>query len=295
MTKKKTKKKVVKKVSSKKKVVVASIVDPNKPKILVFDIETKPIIGHVWSLWENNVGLNQIEKDWSVLSWSAKWLDAPPEEVMYQDQRGVKDIDDDKKLIQGIWNLLDEADIVITQNGKKFDVKKLNARFILNGMSPPSSFRHIDTQEIAKRHFAFTSNKLAYMTDKLCTVYKKLTDHGQFPGHMLWVECMKDNILAWQEMELYNKYDVLSLEELYHKLIVWDNRINFNVYSDSLDTICKCGGKDFMKNGFYFTNAGKFQKSRCKSCGCEHRSKVNLLSKEKKDSLKTHTHPSKTE
>jgi hypothetical protein len=292
---KKTKKQPAKIKPKVKKIKAVVAVPRSSPKVLVFDIETAPILAHVWGLWENNVGLNQIQSDWHVLSWSAKWLDDAPEKVMYQDQRGMKDITNDSDLIRGIWDLLDEADIVITQNGKKFDVKKLNARFILSGFPPPSSFRHIDTQEIAKRHFAFTSNKLAYMTDKLCTKYKKLTSHGKFQGHELWTECLKDNLEAWKEMELYNKYDVLSLEELYHKLIVWDSRINFNVYTDSLDVVCKCGSKDFIKNGFSYTNTSKFQKYRCKGCGSEHRDKANLLSSEKKESLKRHAHTSKSE
>lgn len=288
---KKTAKKAVKAKASK--VIVAP---KASPKVLVFDIETAPIIAHVWGLWENNVGLNQIQADWHILSWSAKWLDDAPDKVMYQDQRGVKNIADDSKTLKGIWDLLNEADVVITQNGKRFDQKKLNARFILSGFPPPSSYRHIDTQEIAKRHFAFTSNKLAYMTDKLCTTYKKLTSHGKFQGHELWTECLKDNLEAWKEMEHYNKYDVLSLEELYHKLIVWDNnRINFNVYHDGLENVCKCGSKDFSKNGFAYTNTSKFQKYKCKSCGSESRDRMNLLSKEKKASLRGNSTPSKAE
>lgn len=109
--------------------------------------------------------------------------------------------------------MLDEAEIVITQNGKKFDQKKLNARFILNGFQPPSSYKHIDTLCIARKHFGFTSNKLSQLTDKLCKKYKKLS-HNNFPGFELWQECIKGNIEAWNEMEKYNRQDVLSLEEL---------------------------------------------------------------------------------
>lgn len=256
------------------------------PKVLIYDIETAPIVAHVWGLWENNVGLNQIESDWHVLSWSAKWLGAPETEVMYMDQRGVKNIEDDSKLLKQIWDLLNTADVVITQNGKKFDQKKLNARFILNGFAPTTSYRHIDTAQIARKHFAFTSNKLAYLSDKLCETYKKLTNHGKFPGHELWVQCLKDNIEAWEEMEKYNKYDVLSLEELYNKLAPWDNSINFNVYTDTDSVACSCGSTTFRKNGFYYTNAAKYQKYTCKSCGKESRDKTNLLTPEKKDSLK---------
>jgi hypothetical protein len=105
----------------------------------------------------------------------------------------------------------------------------------------------------------------------------------------MWKECLAGNIEAWKEMEIYNKYDVLALEELYGKLIPWDSSVNFNLYHDSDVNECKCGGKDFIRNGFYYTNVGKFQKHKCKSCGAETRDRVNLFSDDKRASLKTHT------
>jgi len=259
-----------------------------QPKVLIYDIETAPILGHVWTLWENNVGLNQIESDWYVLSWSAKWLDAPASSVMYKDQRNAKNIEDDTELLKDIWKLLDEADIVITQNGKSFDQKKLNARFIINGFQPPSSYRHIDTKILAKRHFAFTSNKLEYMTDKLCTKYKKLK-HTKFAGFELWKQCLAGNIDAWKEMERYNKYDVLSLEELYKKLIPWDSSLNFNAYHDGHEHVCSCGSTELAKNGFYYTNTAKYQRYKCKSCGAETRDGASVMPKAKSKSLKRPT------
>ncbi len=238
----------------------------SKPKILVFDIETAPILGYVWGLWENNVGLNQIHSDWYVLSWAAKWLGE--KRMMQQDQSKAKNIEDDKGLLKGIWDLLDKADIVITQNGKSFDQKKLNARFVINGMQPPSSYKHIDTKILAKKHFAFTSNKLEYMTDKLCTKYKKLK-HTKFEGFDLWKECLRGNKAAWREMRKYNKYDVLSLEELYTKLIAWDNTINFSNILGEL--VCTCGSKSFVKRGFFYTSVAKYQRYRCSKCGSETR------------------------
>ena len=254
------------------------------PKVLIFDIETAPMLGFVWSLWENNVALNQLHKDWHILSWSAKWLGDPPSKVMYMDQRGEADIEDDTRILKGIWKLLDQADVVITQNGRSFDQRKLNARFILQGLKPPSSYKHIDTKLIASKHFAFTSNKLEYMTDKLCKKYKKIKTK-KFQGFELWSACLKGNKAAWNEMEKYNKYDVLSLEELYNKLIPWENNVNFNVYTNALTSVCKCGKGRIKRNGYYFTDVGKFQRLRCSSCGAETRGRENLLSKEKRKSL----------
>ncbi len=251
----------------------------NSPRILILDIETAPIIAHVWGLWENNVGLNQVVSDWHLLSWSAKWLNDPHNKIMYKDQRDVKDISDDNALLLGIWALLDEADIIITQNGKAFDVKKLNARFLMNGYVPPSSYRHLDTKQMASRHFGFTSNKLEYLTDKLCVKYKKIK-HTQFPGHELWTECLKGNMKAWKVMEKYNKHDVLSLEELFLKLRPWASDMTLSTYYPEADPECDCGCQVFTKNGYYYTTTGKFQKHRCSECGSEYRDSTNLLSKE---------------
>lgn len=257
----------------------------SKPKVLLLDIETSPLLSYCWALFDQNIGLNQIKSDWHVLAWSAKWLGDPPTKVMYEDQRNVKNIEDDSKILKNIWSLLDQADVIITQNGKKFDVKKLNARFILNGMQPPSSFKHIDTCQIARKHFGFTSNKLEYMTNKLCIKYKKLK-HNKFSGFELWRECLAGNIEAWKEMEKYNKYDVLSLEELYNKLQPWDSTVNFNLYHNHDEYKCNCGSQEFDKRGFTFTNVGKFQRYKCKKCGNWSRGSENLFTKEKRESLR---------
>lgn len=254
------------------------------PRILVFDIETAPNVAYTWGMWQQNIGLNQFLHDWYVLSWSAKWVGE--DYVMYEDKRESWHTQDDYDILASIWHLLDEADIVVTQNGKKFDVKKLNARFVQHGFKPPSSYKHIDTLMIAKRHFGFTSNKLEYMTDKLCKKYKKLK-HGKFPGMQLWTECLKGNPEAWDEMEEYNKYDVLSLEELAFILAPWSNQLpNLDLYYNDNDNHCLCGSTEWIDAGYAYTNLSKFAKFKCSSCGNEKRSRVNLLPKEKRQTLK---------
>lgn len=257
-----------------------------KPRILIIDIETSPLITYTWGLFDQNIGLNQIHTDWHLLSYSAKYLDE--KKIYYDDQRNAKDITNDKKLLEGIWKLIDESDIIIGQNSKSFDIKKLNARFIFHGMNPPSSYRQIDTLRLAKKHFGFTSNKLEYMSKKLCNKYKKLS-HKKFSGFELWKECLAGNKEAWDEMKKYNQYDVLSTEELYNKLKSWDNSIDFNVYEDGIVNSCKCGSNTFKKNGLFYSNNGKYQRYKCTKCSSETRSKQNLLSKEKRASLRPGT------
>lgn len=254
------------------------------PKILVIDLETAPLEFYGWGLFEQNPSLDMVIKDWSILSFSAKWLGAPAAEIMYQDTSKEKDPRNDAKLLKTIHSLVDEADVLLIQNSK-FDIGKFNARFILSGMKPPSSYKVIDTYKIAKKRFGFTSNKLAYMTDKLCTEYKKL-DHGEFAGFKLWKECLAGNKKAWAEMKKYNMYDILSLEELYTKMAAWDDSINLDIYSDDFQDRCSCGSPDFKKNGFIYTKTAKYERFTCQTCGKEKRGGANILSKEKRSALK---------
>jgi hypothetical protein len=261
------------------------ITEKKRPRILLLDIETKPLTSFVWQLWDNNVALNQIKEDWSILSWSAKWLGE--DEVFYQDNRHSKNLEDDKELLKDLWKLIDESDILVGHNIRKFDDKRISARFIANGFKSPSSYRMEDTMILAKARFGFTSNKLEYLTGKLCKKFKKL-DHAKFPGFKLWDECMKGNVEAWDEMQAYNQRDVESLEELYLILKPWDKKgYNVNVFNESEEISCTCGSVEFSKNGFVYSNTGKFQRYTCKKCGAETKSKENLLSKEKRKSLKS--------
>ena len=269
--------------------------DNQGPKILVLDIETSPLEVYCWGLFDQNIGLNQIKTDWSVLSWSAKWYEdakgkvyGPHKKLMYKDASQKKNKRDDDELLKEVWQLLDECDILLTQNGIRFDNKKLNARFALRKMTPPSSFKHIDTLNIMKKNFALTSNKLEYASNNFCVKYTKQTKR-EFAGFDLWKECLDGNKRAWAEMKKYNCYDVLALEELYQKLSPWDNSIDFNIYSDNLKNTCKCGSEKFIKRGFFYSPVGKFQRYKCDECGTETRSRKNLLSKEKKETIKTAT------
>lgn len=265
----------------------ASIPDPDTARILVLDIETKPIMAAIWSIWSQGgsvAGLNMIDRDWSILSWGAKWLGE--NRIFYEDQRDAPDLDDDKELLIKLGRLLNEADIVVAHNGKRFDVKKINARMIANGLPPVRPYKVVDTMLIAKAIFAFTSNKLEYLADLLNVTYKKLK-HAKYPGFELWKAVMKGDLRAWREMRVYNEYDVLSLEEVYLKLRAWDQKHpNVAVGSDSEEMQCPiCGGTHLERRGFAYTSTGKFQRIRCVGCGAWSRDKTNLLTKAKRKAL----------
>lgn len=237
----------------------------------IIDVETAPLVVYSWGIRDQVIGLNQIIKDWSVLAWSAKRLDDPASKIQYMDVRKEKDYSNDKAILIPLWKILDEAEIVITQNGQFFDAPKLNARFISHGMKPPSPYKHLDTYQLVKRVASFTSNKLEYLTDKLCTKYKK-TSHAKFPGMALWKACMDGNKEAWEEMKKYNILDVLSTEELYQKLRAWaPERFPKPYQSDKETRLCgTCGEGLLQKRGVHVTKASKKQRLQCQKCGAWH-------------------------
>lgn len=232
-------------------------------KTLVFDIESAPSQAYVWGAWKQNIGLvMDIQPEGYIMSIAYKWLD--DSEVHYLENR----TDNDKKLMKDFVKVLDEADFVIAHNGVKFDVPMIKSRLAIHGINPPSPFKTIDTLKIAKKEMRFRRNSLEHLAEVLSCNHKKLK-HGQFPGFKLWSECMKGNDDAWEEMKLYNEFDVIVLEEVYKKLRPFaSTHPNMNTGDDPLAQQCpRCSSGSLVRRGYYYTNKGKYQRFSCTSCG----------------------------
>jgi DNA polymerase elongation subunit (family B) len=260
----------------------------SKPKILIFDIETSPNLAHVWSFWNTNVGMSQIIEDGWMLSYAAKWLGE--DEIIYKENRKKTNY---RKFIKGLWDLINEADIVVAHNGKKFDLGWLRGQAAILRLAPPSPVKVVDTLLIARKIFYFPSYKLEYLT-RVFQVSGKLK-HKNFPGHELWVECLKENDLAWKEMKEYNIMDIVSLEELYMVMLPWiPNHPNLGVMVENEVSVCpNCGSPDHLqKRGFSYTNVSKFQRYACEKTtgGCGHwsRGRFNQYDKSKAKELLVH-------
>lgn len=233
-----------------------------KPKVLILDIETSLMELYGFGIRDQYISADQIKKDWTVLSWAAKWLN---EKTTFQNS---SDKDTEEVIIRRLVDIMDQADIIVGHNSKKFDIKRINAKCAEYDIKPPSSFQQVDTYILSKKHFNFSSHTLEYLLQKLNSPIKKLK-HGKFPGKSLWIECDKGNKAAFKEMATYNIYDVLGTEWLYKKLAPWGTAVNFGVYEDFEGVVptCSCGSKNTKKAGIKQTTKGKLQTYRCKDCG----------------------------
>lgn len=235
-------------------------------KILLLDIETSPNQVYTWGLWKQNIGINQIINCGSTLCWAAKWLNNP--KVMFKSQYHQSRAE----MLVSIHNLLDEADVVVHYNGENFDIPTLNKEFVLEGMTPPSTYRQIDLLKTCKAQFRFVSNKLDYVAQAL-----GLGAKTQHKGMELWTGCMHNNPESWKTMQEYNIQDVVLLERLYLRLLPWiKNHPNMALYTDGTEVVCiTCGGKHINRRGFQTTNASRFQRFRCMDCGTWMRGRLN--------------------
>jgi ribosomal protein S27AE len=254
------------------------------PKIITLDIETSPIVAYVWSLFKVNIGLNQIVKEWSILSYCAKTLGK--KQVRYEDTSKMADPRDDSELLVKLHAELSDCDIVIAQNGKAFDLKKINARFIEAGMLPVAPIKVIDTMLVAKDVAKFTSNRLAWLSEHLTETVKD--EHNEFPGMALWTECLKGNPKAWKVMRKYNCIDVPATEELYLKLRPYMvGHPNVAAYYNDDKMRCpRCASTHMVEQAKpALTQTGEYRRYQCGGCGGFSRSRYTLNSKAKRQSL----------
>lgn len=231
-------------------------------KILIFDIETSPNLGYIWGKYEQNV--IEYVNEWYVLCFCAKWLDKKKmfKSKLNDFKRYNKDKTNDLEVVKSMWDLFNEADVVIGHNSDKFDIKKMNARFLYHGLPPPSSYKSIDTLKIARKYFNFNSNKLDDLGNYL-SLGRKL----KHEGFSLWLKCMSGDKRAWNRMIRYNVQDVLLLEDIYLKFLPYiTNHPNYGIYVGKEYVCPNCGSDHLQKRGFHYTKMQVYQRIQCMNC-----------------------------
>ena len=234
------------------------------PRILLFDIETTPMISYTWGRWNQNVSLDQTIQESYMLCWSACWLSdqkvfgecLTPEEAISCD---------DSRIVESLWYYVNEADILVAYNGDAFDVKKINGMFFLKGLNPPSPYKVVDPCKVARSKFDFSSNKMDALANYLGISTKMNTDFN------LWKQCMNGSKESLDYMFEYNKKDVSILKEIYIKMLPYiTNHPNVCNYIGEAMACTHCGETEKyekLEGYYYYTNTNKYQLYRCLTCG----------------------------
>jgi len=229
--------------------------------ILLFDEETAPILGYTWKLWDTSI--IEVVRDTYLLSFAWKWYNKKKTDVLALPDFPLykKEPHNDRDLTKKLWELFDEADIVIGHNANKFDVKVANARFMHHNIRPPTPYKTVDTLREFKKYTNRSSFKLDFLS-------KQSTGQGKVRvDKQVWLGCLNGDLKEWSKMKVYNKRDVTLLEDRYKEILPWiTNHPNLNVIDDTRDKCPNCNGF-LSKRGRYITRTGKYQRYQCVECG----------------------------
>lgn len=222
-------------------------------KILSLDIETKPAVVYTFHAYDVNISPDQVIDPGGVLCFAAKWVG----------QKGIffasEWTDSREDMLGLLFDLLSEADAVITYNGNRFDLPKIQGEFVLLGMKPPAPVTSIDVLKAVKK-LGFMINKLAFI-GPLLNLGSKL----KHEGFSLWRSVLEGDPKAQKRMERYNIQDVHLLEKLYSRIKPY---IVDHPHLGNEKGLCgSCGSDHVHQRGWRRTKYFKTQRLQCQSCG----------------------------
>lgn len=227
----------------------------DQPRILTIDIETSPNLVYAWGLWDQNIGVSQLVEPSRVLCVAAKWYG--DQRVLFFDERGGRG-----EMAGAVWDLLDQADIVVGYNHEQFDLPHLHREFILAGLLPPSPAQQIDLLRVNRRRFKWVSNRLGYVADSL-GIGEKLETGGQ----SLWSAVLAGDEKAWAKFRRYNIQDVRLTEQLFDVLAPWIKLPHRGQWTGRMSCCYSCGSADLLVVGVVYGRAVAYPKAQCAGCG----------------------------
>lgn len=239
-------------------------------RVLYVDIETSPNIADVWGLWQQNVGLAQLRQSSRIMGFGAMWRGAKRVRWYSEYDPKTGEMDGQQAMLEAAWKLYDQADVVVTYNGDKFDHLHFNAAWVTAGMTPPSPVLSMDLYKTVKKNFRFPSNKLAYVSERLLGDTK--VKHA---GHQMWRDCLDPEVddatrrKAWAAMARYCRKDVALMEPLHDRLTPWlPAKVHMGLIGGKDSFGCqKCGSEELVSRGVAYTATRAYRQFCCRVCG----------------------------
>ena len=134
----------------------------------------------------------------------------------------MRDPSQESALLAALDQWLARFDVVVTFNGKSYDVPLLNTRYTLNGLKPPfGSYEHLDVLHIARKLWRdrLPSRALSELEKEIVQFYRT---EEEVPGWMI-PQLYFDYLRTGDARQLsgvfyHNARDILSLAALYNHI-----------------------------------------------------------------------------
>lgn len=223
-------------------------------RILLLDIEFRPVLAYVWRAWDENISPQQIVEDGGILCVGAKWLGDKGCELYSEWEHGHLG------MLEIIHDMMSHADALISYNGDRYDLVKLDGEFVKYGLPPRPPCTSIDCLKAVKR-FGYFRSSLGYVAPFL-----NLGGKLEHEGFNLWKKVMQGDENAQGRMAKYCKQDVLLLEKLYLKIRA-HIKTHPHMGRTGQEQCPSCGSSHAQSRGTRRTRSFKIQRLHCNSCG----------------------------
>ena len=124
-----------------------------------------------------------------------------------------KDRANDRVLAKDLRDALEEFDIWVSYNGRRFDIPFLNSRLLFHGLRPIEKKKHIDLLYQARYKLKLHSSRLASVQEHLGLSNKKTEIRGYH-----WTRALAGYKPSMDYIVRHCVLDVAVLEETYGKL-----------------------------------------------------------------------------
>jgi hypothetical protein len=223
-----------------------------KPRILSLDVENSPHLVYSYDLWGANISPDKIVEPARLLCWAGKWYGKSSVIFASEYHDGVE------SMLDQLWQVLDEADIIVTYNGVRHDLPIILRTLLENGYPPPSPWHDIDLYQVVKRRYKFASNRLGYVTQALGLETKLETGVAQ-----LWKKVLDEDDKAWSAFRRYNKQDTIVTELLFRALLPIIKMPHLGLWSGDMSSCPRCGSMELTPAGIVTTKTSAYMKCVC--------------------------------
>jgi len=164
--------------------------------------------------------------------------------------------------------LLTEADVVVTFNGRRADLPWLRKDWVEAGIPTPRPFKDIDLYQVAKSALHLESASLAY----LCAFLGLPGKQGRYSADEAKTAAATDGP-ARRRLIKYSKADSVIMAPVLDKLRPYIRGVNLGLYNmDDVARCPACGSDALTPDGWTSTTLTQYAAYRCE-CGAVSRSK----------------------
>jgi hypothetical protein len=223
-------------------------------KILVVDMERLCGLARLWDQKTTFVPYTNFVRHPSTLCFAAKF---------YGDRKTEFHAawDDYDAMVLRSWEMYNEASIVVTYNGKRFDNEHFRGDWLKAGLPPPTPWRDVDLYQTNK--FGFTSRSLNH----LCQILELDVKSGKYSFDMAEA-CMAGDEKAQAAMRKYNVGDVKITEQAYDRLRGYlPGHPHIGEINPDERRCNQCGGANLQRNGITRAVVIDYVLYRCADCG----------------------------